>query len=119
VISTFRNLWNPHHLDYFGIYERLNHARIRKGNAMDTKRKMAFAGASMVAMGIGLSLVGAALMVPAIAEWTINAMQKGTERLMPGLERASRTVGTVAGTLQRSFGEATRAGVAELKRAKG
>lgn len=86
---------------------------------METKQKMACAGASMVAMGIGLSVVGAALMVPAFAEWTINAIQHGTERLMPELERASKTVGTIAGTLQRSFGEATRAGVTELKRARG
>lgn len=86
---------------------------------MDTRQKMAFAGASMIAAGIGLSLVGAALMAPAIAEWTVNAMQKGTERLMPQLERASRTIGTVAGTLQRSFAEATKVGIAELKRAKG
>jgi hypothetical protein len=85
---------------------------------METKQKMAFAGASMVAAGIGLSVAGVALMAPAVAEWTINAVQKGTERLRPRLESASRTVGTVAGTLQRSFGEATRAGMAELKRAK-
>ncbi len=84
---------------------------------METKQKMAFAGASMVAVGIGLSLAGMALMVPAIAEWTINAVQKGTERLMPRLESASKAVGTVAGTLQRSLGEATRAGIAEFKRA--
>jgi len=45
---------------------------------METKQKMAFAGASMVAVGIGLSLAGVALMTPAIAEWTINAVQKGT-----------------------------------------
>lgn len=83
------------------------------------KQKMAFAGASMVAVGIGLSLLGVVLMAPAIADWTIDALQKGTERVKPRLESASKTVGTVAGTLQRSFGEATRAGVAEFKRARG
>ena len=86
---------------------------------MDSKQKMACAGASMVAVGIGLSLVGTALMIPALAEWTIDAVQKGTERLKPRLESASKTMGTMAGTLQRSFGEATRAGMAELKRARG
>jgi hypothetical protein len=86
---------------------------------METKQKMALAGGSMVVAGMGLCLVGVALMAPAVAEWTVNAMQKGTERLMPRLESASKTMGTVAGTLQRSFGEATRAGMAELKRASG
>jgi hypothetical protein len=43
-------------------------------------------------------------------------VDKGTERFGSELESASRRVGSAAGTLQRSFNEATRAGVAEMKR---
>jgi hypothetical protein len=38
-------------------------------------------------------------------------MEKGGGRLISEVERASKTVGTVAGTLQRSFTEATKAGI--------
>ena len=48
--------------------------------------------------------------------WMGKLFDTGVGRLGSELESASRTVGTVAGTLHRSFAEATRAGVAELKR---
>ena len=40
----------------------------------------------------------------------------GAEGLVGRVEGASKAVGTVAGTLHRSFNEAKKAGVAELKR---
>ena len=69
-----------------------------------------------MAAGIGLGIVGTALIAPAVFAWAVKLVDKGTERLGSQLESASRRVGTVAGTLQRSFNEATRAGVAEMKR---
>jgi hypothetical protein len=83
---------------------------------MDAKQRMAITGVGFVAAGVGVSLIGAALIAPAAIAWAMSAMEKGAERLGPNVERASKTLGTVAGTLQRSFREATKAGVAEIRR---
>lgn len=86
---------------------------------METKQKMAIAGSGLVAAGIGLGIVGAALIVPAVLTWTVKLLEKGADGLATKVEGASKTVGTVAGTLHRSFNEAKKAGVAEMKRARG
>jgi len=85
---------------------------------MESKQKMAIAGSGLIAAGIGLSIVGAALIVPAAVAWTARLLEKGADRLTSKVEGASKTVGTVAGTLHRSFTEAKRAGVAEIKRSR-
>lgn len=77
---------------------------------MDTRQKMALTGAGMVAAGLGLSIAGAALIAPAVFGWAAGLLDKCSERFGDELEHASRRVGTVAGTLRRSFHEATRAG---------
>lgn len=83
---------------------------------MNNKQKMALAGAGLMVTGVGLSVVGAILIAPALVAWAASAVEKGTERLITEVERASKTVGSAAGTLQRSFTEAARVGMAEMKR---
>ena len=85
---------------------------------MESKQKMAIAGSGLIAAGIGLSIVGGALIVPAAVAWTVRLVEKGADGLTAKVEGASKTVGTVAGTLHRSFTEAKRAGVAEIKRSR-
>jgi hypothetical protein len=85
---------------------------------METKQKMAIAGSGLVVAGIGLGIVGAALIVPAVFAWTARLVEKGADRLAAKVEGVSKTVGTVAGTLQRSFNEAKRVGLAEMKRSR-
>lgn len=85
---------------------------------MDAKQKMAITGTGLVAAGIGLSIVGAALIAPAVFAWAAGLAEKGAERFSARLEGASRKVGTVAGTLRRSFNQAAKAGVAEIKRGR-
>jgi hypothetical protein len=85
---------------------------------MESKQKMAVAGTGLVVAGLGLGIVGAALIVPALFEWTLQFVEKGADGLAAKVEGASKTVGTVAGTLHRSFQEAKRAGVAEMKRSR-
>jgi hypothetical protein len=85
---------------------------------METKQKMAIAGSGLVVAGIGLGIVGIALIVPAVFAWTVHSVEKGADSLAAKLDTASKTVGTVAGTLHRSFNEAKRAGVAEMKRSR-
>jgi hypothetical protein len=83
---------------------------------METQQKMAIAGTGLVAVGVGLGIVGAALIIPAVFSWTVGLIEKGADGLTSRVEGASKTVGSVAGTLHRSFNEAKKAGVAELKR---
>ena len=83
---------------------------------METKQKMAIAGSGLMVAGIGLGILGAAMVVPAVFAWTTKLVEKGADGLAAKVEGASKTVGSVAGTLHRSFSEARRAGVAELKR---
>ncbi len=83
---------------------------------MEAKHKMAIAGSGMVVLGIGLGIVGTALIAPAVFAWTARLVEKGADGLTAKIEEASKTVGTVAGTLHRSFSEAKKAGVAELRR---
>lgn len=83
---------------------------------MDTKQKMAIAGSGLIVGGIGLGIVGAAMIAPAVLQWTGRLVEKGADGLFSKVTGASKTVGTVAGTLRRSFHEAKRAGVAEMRR---
>jgi hypothetical protein len=85
---------------------------------MESKQKMAIAGSGLVVAGIGLGIVGAALIVPAVFSWTAQMLEKGADGFAAKVEGASKTVGAAAGTLQRSFNEAKRAGVAEIKRSR-
>ena len=83
---------------------------------METKQKMAIAGSGLVVAGIGLGIVGAAMIAPAVFTWVTQLAEKGADSLTASVEGASKTIGSVAGTLHRSFNEARKAGVAELKR---
>ncbi|HVT93009.1 MAG TPA: hypothetical protein VHD76_09215 [Bryobacteraceae bacterium] len=86
---------------------------------MDSKQKMGIAGAGLLVLGTGLSLLGAALLTPIFAGWAAAWAQKGTARLTASGERASQTIGTVAGTLHRSFREAARTGISEIRKING
>jgi len=85
---------------------------------MEMKQKMAISGAGLIVAGIGLGIVGAALLVPAAFAWTTRLVERRAEGLTAKMEGASKTVGTVAGTLHRSFNEAKRAGLAEIRRSR-
>ncbi len=85
---------------------------------MDTKHKMAVAGAGLVVTGVGLGLVGLAMIVPTAFEWTARLVEKGADGFSSKVEGASKTVGAVAGTLHRSFNQAKKAGIAEIKRTR-
>jgi hypothetical protein len=85
---------------------------------MENTQKMAVAGSGLVVAGIGLGIVGMAMILPAVFEWTVKVVEKGADSIGPKLEGASRTVGTVAGTLHRSFNAAKDAGAAEMRRGR-
>jgi len=83
---------------------------------MDATQKSAIAGIGLIAAGIGLGIVGAAMIVPAALVWGARFAEQGADRLGAELEGASKRIGKAAGTLHRSFNEAKKAGIDELKR---
>ncbi len=83
---------------------------------MDGKQKMAMVGSGLMAASVGLGIVGAALVVPAVFDWAVKLVDKGADELSNRVESASRTIGSAAGNLHRSFNAAKKAGVEELKR---
>jgi len=83
---------------------------------MEIKKKMAISGAGLLVAGAGLGILGAVLIAPAAFAWAMQLVEKGADGFTSKVEGASKTVGTVAGTLHRSFNEAKRAGIAELRR---
>lgn len=85
---------------------------------METNQKMAIVGTGLVAASIGIGIVGCALIVPAVFALTNRLIEKGADGISARVEGASKTVGTVAGTLHRSFTEAKKAGIAELRRSR-
>jgi hypothetical protein len=44
---------------------------------MEAKQKMAIAGSGLVVAGIGLGIVGMALIAPAVFTWTARLVEKG------------------------------------------
>jgi hypothetical protein len=78
---------------------------------MESKEKMAIVGSGLVVTGFGLGIVGLAMILPAVFAWTARLAEKSADSLAAKMKGASRTVGSVAGTLHRSFTQAAAAGV--------
>jgi hypothetical protein len=78
---------------------------------MQSKEKMAIVGSGLVVGGVGLGIVGIAMILPVVFAWTARLAEKSADRLAAKMEETSKTVGSVAGTLRRSFTQAARAGV--------
>ncbi len=74
---------------------------------MDPK-KMAIAGACLLATGIGVSAIGAVLIIPVVVSLAAKGLEKGGAHFISSVEKASKTAGTVAGALHRSYNEARR-----------
>jgi hypothetical protein len=82
---------------------------------METK-KMAIVGTGLVCAGIGLSAIGAVLILPAAIVLAASVFEKASGHVGDTIERASKKAGAVAGSLQRSFLDAARAGLTEIRR---
>ena len=69
---------------------------------MDAKQKMAISGAGLIVAGIGLGIVGAALLVPAAFAWTTRLVEKGADGFTAKVEGASTADCRMVGVLPRS-----------------
>lgn len=83
---------------------------------MNTNQKMALTGSGLVVAGIGIGAFGVALIAPGALAWGSRMFKRQSRGVSAKLEYASRNIGAVAGTLQRSLNAARKAGIAELKR---
>ena len=78
---------------------------------MESKEKITIVGSGLVVAGFGLGIVGLAMILPAVFAWTARLAEKSADGLSAKMEGASRTVGSVAGALRRSFTQAAGVGV--------
>jgi hypothetical protein len=60
---------------------------------MESKQKMAIAGSGLIAAGIGLGIVGTALIVPAVIAWTVRLVEKGVDGFAAKVERRRKLWG--------------------------
>jgi hypothetical protein len=78
---------------------------------MESKEKMAIVGSGLVVGGFGLGIVGLVMILPVVFAWTARFAERSADGLAAKMEGASKTVGSVAGTLHRSFTQAAKVGV--------
>ncbi len=83
---------------------------------MESTEKLAIVGSGFVVAAVGLGILGAALMAPAALSWGARLLEHRADGINTKLHGASKTIGSVAGTLHRSFNAARRAGISELRR---
>lgn len=77
---------------------------------MESKEKMAIVGSGLVVGGFGLGIVGLVMILPVVFAWTARVAGRSACGLASKMEGASRTVGSAAGTLHRSFTQAAKVG---------
>ena len=68
---------------------------------METNQKMAITGAGLVVAGIGVSVVGAALIAPAVFAWAARLAEKGADNFAASGVSTSSAVTCVARLLFR------------------
>lgn len=73
---------------------------------MESKEKRAIVGSGLVVAGFGLGIVGLAMILQSVFAWSARLAEKNADGLAAKMEGASRTVGSVVGTLHRSFTQA-------------
>ena len=80
-------------------------------------------GAVLIGAGIGLAIVGAAMLVPACTNWAIDAIdetvRRGRETINSGVETAASLAGNISGVAQRRFSEASKTARAHTAKAAG
>ncbi|HEX4749196.1 MAG TPA: hypothetical protein VH302_06595 [Bryobacteraceae bacterium] len=69
-------------------------------------------GAVLIGAGVGLAIVGAAMVIPACTGWCVDAfdetIRRGRETINSGMETAASLAGNLSGTAQRKFSEASK-----------
>lgn len=79
---------------------------------MDNTSRSGLIGAALIGLGCGLTMVGIALVIPALTDWSVGlmgqAVRKGQEGISSGVGTAASLAGQVTGMAQRRFQEASK-----------
>ena len=80
---------------------------------MTNSERAAWTGAGLLILGIGASVIGAAMITPACVSWSARRVRKiagkTADRLFDNVEDAAVTMGNVAGRMQRTVRRAAKA----------
>jgi hypothetical protein len=71
-----------------------------------------FLGAALIGVGLGLTAVGIAMVVPACTNWSLGlldeAVRRSRDTINSGVETAASLAGNLSGVAQRKFAEASK-----------
>jgi hypothetical protein len=71
-----------------------------------------FLGAALIGLGLGVTAVGVAMVIPACTNWSLGLLDEAVRRshdtLHSGVETAASVAGNLSGVAQRKFSEASK-----------
>jgi hypothetical protein len=86
---------------------------------MRTKSNNALIGAILIGAGVGCTVAGLVLVIPACMNWSAGIVEQVLRRGRERLDHATTTLGDFAGRAQTRFGEAAKAARATTAKAAG
>ena len=75
---------------------------------MTNSSKSGVIGAAMIGLGLGMTAVGVALVIPACTNWSLSTMEQMFRKGKDSVEGAASALGEFAGKAQHRFDEAAR-----------
>jgi hypothetical protein len=80
-------------------------------------------GSVLIGVGVGMTIVGVAMVIPACTNWALcavdEAVRRGRETINSGVETAASLAGNISGVAQRRFSEASKAARERAAKAAG
>ena len=76
-------------------------------------------GAILIGIGCGLTAAGLALVIPAVASWSLKRAEEALQRGREHVEGAAALFGEVAGRASQRFGEAAKTARQKTSKAAG
>lgn len=79
---------------------------------MEDDTRNGILGAALIGIGLGVTAVGIAMVVPACTNWSLGlfdeAVRRGRDTLHSSVETAASLAGNISGAAQRKFAEASQ-----------
>jgi hypothetical protein len=80
-------------------------------------------GAALIGVGMGLTAVGVAMVIPSITNWSLGLFDETARRwrdtINTGVETAASVAGNISGAAQRKFTEASKTAREQTAKAAG
>jgi hypothetical protein len=86
---------------------------------MKTKSNNGVIGAILIGTGVGLTVAGLVLVIPACLNWSAGILDQAIRRGRESFDQATTTLGEFAGRAQTRFGDAAKAAKATTAKAAG